>query len=71
MLTPNNIYAYKYEQHNFNKNAVSTIGVCGTAPQQTRHKKTCKDHAIEGYYIETSKEHYKCYKIWVKSMRSI
>ena len=28
-------------------------------------------HAIEVFYIKTSREHYQCYKIWVKSTRSI
>ena len=30
-----------------------------------------KRPAIDGYDIETLKEHYWCYKIWVKNIRNI
>ena len=26
-------------------------------------RKTCDNHTTERYYIETSKKHYRCYKI--------
>ena len=32
-------------------------------------RKTWDDHAIDGFYIETSKKHYQCCKIWVKNTR--
>ena len=41
------------------------------ATQQTRHQENWDDHAIDGYYIEISRENYQCYKIWVKNTKSI
>ena len=34
-------------------------------------RKTWEDHAVEGYYVKTSKEHHRCNEIWVKNTRSI
>ena len=34
-------------------------------------RKTWDNNVIKGYYVETSREHYRCFKIWVKNNRSI
>ena len=34
-------------------------------------RRTWDDHEINGHYLETSREHYWFYKIWIKQTRSI
>ena len=64
-------YAYMYGQHDLNKMPLAPMGCTVLIHNKPATKKTLESHAIEGYYIETSREHYRCYKIWMTKIRSI
>ena len=63
--------AYMYGQHDFNKMPLAPMGCAVHMHNKPAVQKTWDDHASEGYYTETSREHYWCYKIWTKKTRSI
>ena len=76
MLRPTNIapkisaYAYIYWQHDFNKMPLAPIGYAVLVYNKPLARKRWDDHEIDGYYIKMSWEHYRCYKICSKNMRS-
>ena len=65
------VYAYIYGQHNFNKMPLAPLGCKVLIHNKPATRKTCENHASKGYYMETSREHYRCYKIWMTKTRSI
>ena len=50
-------YAYMYGQHNYNKIPLTSMG-CAVMAHKPNTRITWDYHAINGYYIETSREHY-------------
>ena len=64
-------YAYMYGQHDFNKMPLALMGCAVLIHNKPAKQKTWEDHASKDYYIETSREHYICYKIWMTKTRSI
>ena len=77
MLRPINLvptisaYTYMYQQHNFNRIPSAPMGCSVMLHNKLDIRKTWDNHTIKGYYIKTSRDHYRCYKIWVKNTRSI
>ena len=77
ILRPTNIsptisaYAHIYGQHGFNKMLLAPMGCVVLLHNKPDIRQTWDSYAIKRFYIETSREHYKCYKIWVKSTRSM
>ena len=76
MLCPTNIMqkisadAYMYGQHNNNKMPLVPMGCAVAVHNKPETRQTWDDHVIDRYCIKTSREHYQCYKIWVKNTRS-
>ena len=64
-------YTYMHGQHDFNKMLLAPMGCTVLLHNKPDFRKTWDDYAIEGYYVESSKANYWCYKIWVKNIRSI
>ena len=64
-------YAYMYGQHGFNKMPLAPMGCAVLIQNKPATWKTWEDHASKGYNIETSRVHYRCYKIWMTKTRSI
>ena len=60
-----------YGQHNFIKMPLAPLGCAVLIHNKPTTRKTRENHASEGYYIKTSREHYRCYKIWMMKTRSI
>ena len=64
MTRPTNIaltisaYSYMYRQHDFNKMPSAPMGCVVMLHNKPDIRKTWDNHAIEGYYVEKSKEHY-------------
>ena len=58
-------------QHDFNKMPLTPIGCAILLHNKLDNRKSWDTHACEGFYLKTSQEHYKCYKVWVKETRSM
>ena len=77
MLQPTNIapkvsaYVYIYRQHDFNTMLLAPMGCSVLLHNKPDIRKTWDDHAINGFYIKTSREYYWFFKIWVKSTMSM
>ena len=64
-------YEYMYGQHDFNKMPLAPMVCAVLIHHKPAAEKTWNDHTSKGYYTETSREHYKCDKLWTKKTRSI
>ena len=64
-------YAYIYGQHDFNRVPLAPLGCTVLIHNEPTTRKTWENHASEGYYIKTSREHFRCYKTWTTKTRSI
>ena len=77
MLQPTNIaptilaHDYMYGQHNYNKMLLAPMGCAAMIHNKPDSRQTCDDNATNGYYLETSREHCWCYKVWIKQTQSI
>ena len=77
MLWPTNIapkisaYAYMYVQHYFNKMPLAPMDCAVLLHNKPKTRRILDNHVIKGHYIKTLREHYWCYKIWIKNTRSI
>ena len=60
-----------YGQYDYNKLLPAPMGCAAMVYNKPDTRQTWDDHAINGYYFETLREHYQCYKIWIKETRSI
>ena len=64
-------YAFMYEQHDYNKTPMTAMGCTALIHIKSDIRKTWDGNAIDGYYLGTSQEHYRCYKVWVKQTWSV
>ena len=73
MLWPTNIapqisaYACMYKQHDYDKMPLGSIGCVVLLHDKSDFRKTWDDHAVNGFYISTSQEHYRCSKFGLKT----
>ena len=58
--------AYMYGQHDYNKIPMAPMGCAALINLKPDIRKTWDSNAINGYYLGTLQECYKCYKVWVK-----
>ena len=72
MMQPTNIapmvstYAYMYGQHDYNKIPMAPMGCTALIHIKSDIRKTWDSNVIDGYYLGTLQEHYRCYMVWVK-----
>ena len=64
------VYPYMYGHHNFNRMPLAPLRCTVLLHNKPAIRKTWENHTSEGYYIEMSREHYRCYKIWSTKIRS-
>ena len=57
-------------QYDFNKMPLEPMGCAVLMHNKLGIKKSWDNHAIDGFYIATSNEHYRCFNIWVKDTSS-
>jgi hypothetical protein len=63
-------YAYLNGPHDFNRMPLAPLGVECIMYIQPDKRKTFAPRAIKGWYIGTSKEHYRYYKAWCKETKT-
>ena len=56
--------------YNFDATPIGPIGCKIVAHETPEQRKTWSPHAINGYYLGPSLEHYRCHKIYVPATRS-
>ena len=70
-MTPTvSAYAHLYGPHDFNKHPLAPIGCAVQMHEKPNQRKTWAPHAIDGWYVGTSFQHYRAYKIRAKSTKA-
>ena len=63
-------YAHLYGPHNYNALPFVPIGMQALVHDKPQRRKSFAQHCTKGWVIETSPEHYRCWKVWTKDTRS-
>jgi hypothetical protein len=63
-------YAYHHGSFDYNRMPLAPIGCAVQFHVKPSHQRTWGKHSTDGWYIGTSPEHYRSYRIFVKAMRS-
>ena len=63
-------YAHLYGHHNYNAVPFVPIGMETIVHEKPNRRKSWAKHGKKGYVIGTSREHYRCYKTWIKETRA-
>ena len=63
-------YAHLYGPHNYNAVPFVPIGMQALVHDKPQRRKSFAQHCTKGWVIETSPEHYRCWKVWTKDTRS-
>ena len=77
MLLPTNIvlrisiYTSMHGQHDYNKMSLALMEWDVLLHNKPDIRKTWDNHAVDSFYIPSSQEHYRCFKMWVKNTKSI
>ncbi len=67
-----NISAYKYVNRKFdyNKMPLAPMGCAVQVHVSPNRRLTWAEHALDGWYLRTSEEHYRCHVVFVKKTRA-
>jgi hypothetical protein len=63
-------YAHLYGPHNYNAVPFVPIGMQALVHDKPQRRKSFAQHCSKGWVIETSPEHYRCWKVWNKATRT-
>ena len=60
-------YAQIHGQFDYNRTPLVPPGTKVLAHERPEDRKSFAPHAVEGFYTGPAMDHYRCYKIWIKS----
>jgi len=63
-------HAHMNGQHDYNKVPLSPLGCAVQCHEKSDKRKSWDPHSIDGYYIGTSHEHYRCHRVYITSTKS-
>ena len=63
-------YAYLHEQYDYNRMPLAPLGCAVQFHVKPKNRKTWGEHSMDGWYVRTSPEHYRCHEIFVKATRN-
>ncbi len=75
LLRPSNVspnvsaYAHHHGQFDYNRMPLAPIGCAVQLHEKPKRRKTFGEHSVDGFYIYTSPDHYRCSVIFVKKTR--
>ena len=70
-MTPKiSAYAHLYGPHNYNKHPLAPMGTAVQMHEKPEQRKTWDKHSIDGWYVGTSFEHYRAFRIRAKSTKA-
>jgi len=62
-------YAQVFGTYNYNSHPIGPPGTLVMIHEKPNQRKSWAPHAIEGWYVGPSMEHYRCYNIWNPATR--
>ena len=62
-------YAHLHGNHDFSAPPFMPIGLEALIHKKTSRRKTWDEHAVKGWVLVTSGEHYRCWRMWVQNTR--
>ena len=69
-VAPNvSAYAYHHGQFDYNRMPLAPLGCAVQFHIKPKNRKTWGEHSMDGWYVRTSPEHYRCHEIYVKATR--
>ena len=63
-------YAYLYAPHNYNVEPFVKIGMQSLVHDKPQRRRSFAQHCSKVRVLETSPEHYRCWKFWTKNTRT-
>ena len=63
-------HAYLFGEFNYNAHPLTPLGTAVEMHLVPTARETWAPHSATGYHVGVSLEHYRCYRIWIKSTRS-
>ena len=63
-------YAYLYGPHDYNRMPLAPLGCAVQMHNKPQKRTSWGNHAMDGWYIGTSDEHYRCFRIYHKETRA-
>ncbi|KAL7475055.1 hypothetical protein ACHAW6_000989, partial [Cyclotella cf. meneghiniana] len=70
-VAPNiSAYAYHHGSFDYNRMPLAPMGCAVQFHIKPARRKTCGEHASDGWYLRTSPEHYRCHVVFVKATKS-
>ena len=63
-------HAYLHGQHDYNAMPLAPLGCAVQMHDKPNNRTTWAPHAIDGWYINTSPDHYRCFTIFNKETRA-
>ena len=57
--------------YDFNAFPIAPLGIKVVAHVPPSERKTWGQHGVIGYYVGPAPEHYRCFKLWVESIKAI
>ena len=69
--TPNvSANAHVHGTRNFMKRPVEPLGCDVQAHKKADKRRTRDPHSCNGWYVGTSTDHHRCFKVWIKNTRA-
>ena len=69
--TPNaSAYAHLYGNFDYNKHPLAPLGCAVQMHEKSQQRKTWAAHAIDGWYVGTSMEHYRSHRVRTKATKA-
>ena len=69
--TPNvSAYAHLFGIHSFSRRPLAPLGSAVQAHEKPDKRGSWAMHSVDGYYIGTSQEHHRCFRVWVKKTKA-
>ena len=66
-IAPNcSAYQYLFGPHDYNKMPLAPMGCAVLVHEKPGKRGSWDPHAVDGWYVGTSPEHYRCHKVWIK-----
>ena len=66
-IAPNcSAYQYLYGPHDYNKMPLAPMRCAVLVHEKPGKRGSWDPHAVDGWYVGTSPEHYRCHKVWIK-----
>eukprot|EP01082_Thalassiosira_pseudonana_P012372 g11214.t1 g11214 contig5:382941-386300(-) len=63
-------WAYLFGPHDYNRMPLAPMGCAVQIHDAPEQRRTWAPHSVDGWYIGTSDEHYRCHKIFIKATRT-